>query len=700
MTNRLPNITLLSISLQAFTYHTTKLDQTKTEFRLLELFPACESPDGVLTCRVFVTTVENPSRPYQALSYVWGSDTKDHFIHVYPPLNSGDNDYKSTKLPITRSLFIALNHLRHLTENVTLWIDQICINQTDNGEKAHQVQLMGRIYSSASQVLVWLGPSSGERCDELMDRWATIGRWCEELDLLSYYNRERWLLMQSYIHNEDPDDPNTKAFQGLFKRSAEAVGEFIWDGTMKAFFAREWFTRAWITQEFCLCADTVFACGAKRFAVELLMQALQAAQHGGAMLNDFSGKEGADERNKMVMDVLYGEPTAKLFACRVQRQKFVRKVKHSMGHTLFQLLKTLHVEHTMNATEHRDRIYSLLGLAVDAEHLGIKADYTKGTEATAKVLTQAAKAMITNPHSGRVEVLSFAQWPKSFGDEEIIPSWVPDWRPQLRPSIYEIRENVDQHFFCACGEEALKVRPIESNDQRVLGLKGWVVDEIEEAGDETWGRSTWVPEVLHARFANIERLHEKAMANPFFPGYGEAKRKEALWRVPIGDMFWDRTKVMPLRARFACEDDAVLAEKIQREHKDLWDAMEVTVAVQKFEAGLPETEKEWVEAMERHKAFGWEERRANGGVGAGYRESMNYVVAKKPFLTKKGNMGMGPGELEAGDVVVVFCGGRIPFVLRPGRGGERYQFVGEAYCHGIMDGEVATDVVLRDIFVE
>ena len=37
-----------------------------------------------------------------------------------------------------------------------LWIDAICINQTDIDERNAQVAIMGDIYKEASRVLVWL----------------------------------------------------------------------------------------------------------------------------------------------------------------------------------------------------------------------------------------------------------------------------------------------------------------------------------------------------------------------------------------------------------------------------------------------------------------------------------------------------------------------------------------------------------------
>lgn len=41
-----------------------------------------------------------------------------------------------------------------------------------------------------------------------------------------------------------------------------------------------------------------------------------------------------------------------------------------------------------------------------------------------------------------------------------------------------------------------------------------------------------------------------------------------------------------------------------------------------------------------------------------------------------------------GDVVVVFKGARIPYLVKPAEVERRFQFIGEAYCDGIMDGEV------------
>jgi len=50
----------------------------------------------------------------------------------------------------------------------SFWIDQICINQGNNNEKAHQVHQMAEIYGTAHIVEAWLGPGF-EGSDELVD---------------------------------------------------------------------------------------------------------------------------------------------------------------------------------------------------------------------------------------------------------------------------------------------------------------------------------------------------------------------------------------------------------------------------------------------------------------------------------------------------------------------------------------------------
>jgi hypothetical protein len=71
-----------------------------------------------------------------------------------------------------------------------------------------------------------------------------------------------------------------------------------------------------------------------------------------------------------------------------------------------------------------------------------------------------------------------------------------------------------------------------------------------------------------------------------------------------------------------------------------------------------------------------------------YALTMNAAYKRRPFLTSRGYVGLGPEHLLEGDVICVLYGGTVPFMLRPKEkemGG--YYVVGEAYVDGIMDGE-------------
>ena len=62
------------------------------------------------------------------------------------------------------------------------------------------------------------------------------------------------------------------------------------------------------------------------------------------------------------------------------------------------------------------------------------------------------------------------------------------------------------------------------------------------------------------------------------------------------------------------------------------------------------------------------------------------------FTTKMGYMGTGPLSLQDGDSVWLVPGSRTLFVLRDRPGVNRYEFVGDCYVHGVMQGQAAKDL--------
>ena len=122
--------------------------------RLLQLLPRNEDPHN-LRCRILECTLLRSSRtrPYEALSYVWGSE--DRCLSVI--VEQSGNSKAIRHLRVTRNLYVALLHIRDDEIHRTIWVDAICINQTDIKEKEYQIPFMAEIFAQASRVIAWLG---------------------------------------------------------------------------------------------------------------------------------------------------------------------------------------------------------------------------------------------------------------------------------------------------------------------------------------------------------------------------------------------------------------------------------------------------------------------------------------------------------------------------------------------------------------
>ena len=124
---------------------------------------------------------------FAALSYMWGSEKDRKTVSI--------NGYETT---ITANAFLLLNALRHHQQrrtkigglglprmfsgfiNVTMvdhdaphlewiWMDGICINQSDITERNHQVRLMQKIYSLSSHVFFHIGPHSTAKAEQYLE---------------------------------------------------------------------------------------------------------------------------------------------------------------------------------------------------------------------------------------------------------------------------------------------------------------------------------------------------------------------------------------------------------------------------------------------------------------------------------------------------------------------------------------------------
>jgi hypothetical protein len=191
------------------------------EIRLVLLEPRTTS-GGLIRCTLVTKALEETR--YEALSYEWGPRS---------PVSSVVIDGVDT--PVRENLWWALQYLQLENETRVLWVDALCINQEDTIERNHQVSMMGKIYSSASRCIAWIGrerivQDSGFEIDD-----------CE--------------LAMDFINKRYLNDIEEDYSRGLSPQDKQEHDSLEW------LCRRKYWSRLWIVQEIFLSSDVVIQCG-------------------------------------------------------------------------------------------------------------------------------------------------------------------------------------------------------------------------------------------------------------------------------------------------------------------------------------------------------------------------------------------------------------------------------------------------------
>ncbi|KFA55353.1 hypothetical protein S40293_05733 [Stachybotrys chartarum IBT 40293] len=142
------------------------LNVNRLEIRVLNLECSQDSDSeirGFLNIQSLMQNDESRLKPYEALSYTWGSGLASQNILI-----------NGTSVSVGANLESFLRIRRHTTETVRLWIDAICINQNDGNEKSSQIPFMSSIYKYAHEVTIWLGPAA-DNSDLAMQEMRELG---------------------------------------------------------------------------------------------------------------------------------------------------------------------------------------------------------------------------------------------------------------------------------------------------------------------------------------------------------------------------------------------------------------------------------------------------------------------------------------------------------------------------------------------
>lgn len=170
---------------------------------------------------------------YEYLSYAWGENECDRSITL-----------NNSSFVVSSTLHIALEHLRHPSQERKIWIEAVCINQADIFERNAQVAIMGLIYSNATRVVVWIGllTESSELAMEFLDMMATgstdenphtqsqerfhvAGESKLELRIGEDWHRSEWLETSSSVSRDQDQEPETAYVCKLGTRSSNEFFE-------------------------------------------------------------------------------------------------------------------------------------------------------------------------------------------------------------------------------------------------------------------------------------------------------------------------------------------------------------------------------------------------------------------------------------------------------------------------------------------
>jgi hypothetical protein len=148
-----------------------------------------------------------------------------------------------TLLPVKQNLYDALKAFKEVGIGGLLWVDALCINQGDFDERAAQVALMDQLYSMATKVLIWLGPSDQGFKDLVLATKEFMPAYVGHLQSSTGASPNSIL------------DPSWDKALGLKVVSTRLVN-------MALFYAAcRWFTSAWVAQEVTLAKHAVILCG-------------------------------------------------------------------------------------------------------------------------------------------------------------------------------------------------------------------------------------------------------------------------------------------------------------------------------------------------------------------------------------------------------------------------------------------------------
>jgi hypothetical protein len=345
------------------------IDSIRGEIRILNVNPGKQGCDLGLSFEVLCIH-DNPLEDFDAVSYRWRSQIKTQPVTIDEQL-----------FVLTSNQSQIIQDLRYTDSNRRIWIDAICIDQTNVVERSQQVQLMRLIYSKAHRVCVWI--------DDEISRDSCV--------------YDHFLRLE---HESDVIE------------SLEGQHNF-WDPICNVLMD-EYFTRVWVQQEMSNAIRLSLQCRNTILTSACLLLFVQ-------VWDDISIRYYNDDTPFTTGCSFHKNLPPKLFNRLVGRTTY--------GNQPMDLMEVLCKSRELSCTDPRDIVYGLMHISHEWRQCDLIVDYTL---AVSEVYRQAMIACCAV--YGTLCFLEHANF-SYINHERILdktPSWVPDFR---KKSQRQPREN-------------------------------------------------------------------------------------------------------------------------------------------------------------------------------------------------------------------------------------------------------------------
>ncbi|KAK3984330.1 heterokaryon incompatibility protein-domain-containing protein [Cladorrhinum sp. PSN332] len=675
----------------------------RREIRVLTLHPG--GWDSPVQCDLSTLAFERGPQ-YKALSYTWGTDPLNFDVNV----NGIKITVNGIPFRVRKNLYAILQRLRRddAGSKLVLWIDAICINQSDDDEKTSQVQLMALIYAHCREVLVWLGDCYKDRRHSLRyvsrhgDNKALLREYAndfkQEAEGLDYCFHLAcfFLLLKDagshvdFAHYDLPpfwapsrthrlsryDIPvPTDEFKSCYAERLYYVLRHVSEST--------WTSRGWTLQEFAVSPRVTICFGTTAVPLEVF-STVTAAE------TDAEGKQGHEYWSAR-MSVRLGSiraafhlhhtlrNVAATFRPWVKVSRVSKTVSAVFTPSLSWLTRSM-LRRTpktvfeycasfkdMETTKAADKVFIIMSfMSFLGMNLPMQINYDHSVRFIyTRVCSDQIRNCNGNPEA--YEPLAPLRFSRDKNKHIDLPSWVVDW------TSFPWHDN---HIIPGWARPSkLTPEPAISEDD-VLTVTGWEIGTVCEVANLAHGARAWE---LARTWPERDETNRSLLLD----------RREMVLRTLCGDMLdspvdWPRLVSfwVEMTAAFQAAGRFLYRETTEGRRTGSISFVEASTQVAGMIQGI----------------YGGPHAAASESFDVattkGITELLHWAAIMSKgnclFVTDSGHIGLGGKNIAVKDRVFVLYQGRTPFVLRSSSAPRpQFRVVSECYVDGLMYGEVA-----------